>query len=177
MAEDSIYCLDTSSLVDIFLHYPADIRRVGKIVKKGLIKIPLGVNRELYDKDDQLHKAVNQWVEKSGAGIDVVRSNPQVKQIFGEVQRKYGPDFSVGNKVIPGLFRSKRGHKSAEVEVIAFGKFYRYTVVSDDKTVRSVCMLEGIECISWQEFRRRFKNFASDDPIEQDLFSGAFKSE
>ncbi len=171
MKEEATYCPDSSSLIDIDRHYHQELRRITKWAKQKLIKIPRGVQRELHSRSgDRLSNTVSGWIKKHDASVDLMR-HQDARQLFGEIERKYGNGIRVGNQNYPGLFQSPRSKKSADAEVIAISKAFRYVVVSNDKAIQSACMLENVECITWQEFLRRVRggqqmDFFIDDRIK-----------
>ena len=56
-----IYCIDSSSLINLFRHYPRDIfpslwEKLDKIIKNGQIISHITVFREISRKDDEIKK-------------------------------------------------------------------------------------------------------------------------
>jgi len=127
-------------------------------VRDGLIKIPSGVFRELCDKDDWLSRIISRWRELPGVEVQL-KKDTRLGDIFAEVVTRYGEKFRAGNKTYRGLFSGPRGRRSADAEVIAVSKYYRYVAVSDDLTVKVICLQDcvDVECIPWTEFPRRLR--------------------
>lgn len=74
---------------------------------------------------------------------------------LARIDRLYGDKVTVGGRDYPGFWHSPAGRKAADAQVVAVGKVFGWTVVSDDQAVRFACLLENVECIGWSEFARR----------------------
>lgn len=152
--KEPVYCPDTSSLINIHLNDPKRLRIIGRLIKKGRVKIPSGVRREIKKKSDPLSHSLSTWLNEPDAEVNP-SSDRRVRSSFADIQTRYGEEITVGNRTFPGFFKGPRGRRSADAEVVAISKVYDYVAVSDDEHVRLTCMLENVQCITWQEFLRQ----------------------
>jgi len=152
-----VYVCDTNSLIDVYRHYPEIFRHLRKLVSKGIIKIPEGVYREIRRKSDALRKRVDRWAEKFSEFVIYFKHDRRLMNTLKEVEEKYGEEIKVGKRHYNGFWKSPSGKRAADGQVVAIGKVYGYTVVSDDRAVRLACMLENVPCIGWAEFVRQIK--------------------
>ncbi len=153
---DEIYVLDTCALIDLHEHFPTEFRKMIEVfAKTNSLKIPEGVFRELYRKTDVIYKKIKKIIKKYPSTIVYLRGDPRIMEKFAEIERKYGESIKIGKNIYKGYWKSPRGKKSAEGQVVAIAKVLGYTVVSDDSSVKLMCMLENIPCIGWTEFARR----------------------
>ncbi|MEO0300199.1 MAG: DUF4411 family protein [candidate division WOR-3 bacterium] len=153
---NEIYVLDTCAIIDLHNHFPTEFRKMIEVfAKENSLKIPEGVFRELYRKTDKICKKIKKIIEKYPSIIVNLRENLRIMEKFSEIERNYGESIRFRNNVYKGYWKSPRGKKSAEGQVIAIAKVLQYTVVSDDSSVKLICMLEDIPCIGWTEFARR----------------------
>jgi hypothetical protein len=88
----------------IVLSEPDDIRLAGQ---------------ELKQKTDQLAKMIEQWEKKY---LIVVNLDSKALELIPSIERKYGPQFSVGGKTYPGFWESPSGKKSGDSQVLALAK-------------------------------------------------------
>ena len=117
----------------------------------GKAKIPEGVYRELQQKTDLLAQTIEQWKKKYSF---VVNLDSKALELLPAIERKYGPQFSVGGKTYPGFWKSPSGRKSADSQVLALAKSRGWIAVSNDNSIHGACMLEDIECRRWEEIGR-----------------------
>lgn len=90
--EEKSYCIDTSSIINLFRYYPKDIfeglwNRLEELIQKGLIISHETVLKELEKKDDE----VKDWCKnhkKIFKGIDEC-----LKEKFKEVKKKYSNSY------------------------------------------------------------------------------------
>lgn len=153
----TVYVCDTNSLIDVYRHYPEIFRHLRKLVSKGSIKIPEGVRREIRDKSDKLRKTIDRWAEKYSEFVVYFKYDQRLRNTVVEVEGKYGEEIKVSKRCYNGFWKSPSGKRAADGQVVAIGKVYGYTVVSDDRAVRLACMLENVPCIGWAEFVRQIK--------------------
>ncbi len=153
-AKEPVYCPDTSSLINIHLNDPKRLRIIGRLVKKGRVKIPSGVRREVRKKSDPLSHSLSRWLNEPNAEVNP-SSDRSVSSTFTVLQKRYGEKIMVSGRTFPGFFKGPRGRRSADPEVVAISKVFNYVAVSDDEHIRLACMLENVQCITWQEFLRQ----------------------
>ena len=148
--------LDSSAIIDLHDHFPR--RRVHSALKdvagQRRLKLPEGVLREMRRKTKHAKKTVEQLVQEfphSLVRIAHVRSLPTE---LSRIEQAYGNQIRIGNRVYPGFWKSARGRRAVDGQVVATAKKLRATAVSDDRAIRGACLLEGIPCIGWTEFAR-----------------------
>ena len=145
----SIFCCDSSALID--LRDAGLLRKLRTLVQRGRIRIPEGVYKELQQKTDQLAKTIEQWKRKYSF---VVNLDTKALELLPDIERKYGPQFSVGGKTYAGFWKSPSGRKSADSQVVALSKIRGWIAVSNDNSINGACMLENVECRRWEEIGR-----------------------
>jgi len=145
----NVFCADSSALID--LNDAGLLRKTRKLVQVGKLKIPEGVHKELQQKTDKLAKAIEQWEKKYSF---IVNLDHKALELLPDIERKYGPQFSVGGKTYPGFWKSTSGKKSVDAQVVALAKSRGWKVVSNDNSIHGACMLEDIECRRWEEIGR-----------------------
>lgn len=150
-----IYVLDASALIDLCRHFPDKYRKLGHMSQQGRIKIPEGIFRELKRKADKVFKTVERWSKKDRDCIVRIAAVHGLAYEVARIERQYGQEIVVGTRAYSGFWRSPSGRKAADGQLIAVAKILKATVVSDDRAVQLVCMLENVPCISWREFARR----------------------
>jgi hypothetical protein len=116
-----------------------------------MVRIPEGVFRELRRKTDKLAKTIEQWKKKYSF---VVALDPKALELLPDIERNYGPQFSVGGKTYPGFWKSPSGRRSVDAQVVALAKSRRWVAVSNDNSIHGACMLEDVECRRWEEIGR-----------------------
>jgi hypothetical protein len=121
------------------------------LVRSGRVKIPEGVFKELQRKTDKLAKTIEQWKKKYSF---VVNLDPEALELLPDIERNYGPQFSVGGKTYPGFWKSPSGRKSVDAQVVALAKSRGWIAVSNDNSIHGACMLEDVECRRWEEIGR-----------------------
>lgn len=150
IAKQVLYCLDATALID--LHNAKLSKKLTIWVSEGCIRVPEGVYRELRRKSDKLKKLLDKWQAQY---IAIVQLNDVDKNQLSYMEKTYGPEFSIGDIIYPGFWKSASGHKAADGQVVALAKTRKWVVVSGDRSVRGACAKENIECISWEDFARR----------------------
>lgn len=150
-----IYVPDANALIDLERHFPRQLRKLRPLVEQGQIKIPEGVSRELRRKTDQLHQEIGQWAKRNSDCIVRIGQVHDLADELARIERQYGQQIVAGAKSFPGFWQSPAGQKAADGQVIAVAKVLNATIVSEDRAVRLVCMLENVPCIGWTEFARR----------------------
>jgi len=120
-------------------------------VQKGRTKIPEGVYKELQQKTDKLAKTIEQWEKKYSF---VVNLDSKALELLPEIERKYGPQFSVGGKTYAGFWKSPSGKKSVDAQVVALAKSRDWIAVSNDNSIHGACMFEDVGCRRWEEIGR-----------------------
>jgi len=149
-----VYVFDSTSLVDLFQHFPLEFKALAPHAANGEIKVPEGVFRELMRKTDKISNSLEQW-EKKHKIVVRLKNDPRFLLEFTRIEQTYGEKVSVGGRDYPGFWRSPAGRKAADGQVVAIGKVKKWVVVSDDKAVRFACLNENVQCIGWAEFARR----------------------
>lgn len=138
-------------------------------VKSGGLKIPEGVVRELERGTDRLGKFVR---EQRGQLEVTAWQLPGLRPEVARLERLYGQKIRVGSQEYVGFWRSSAGRKSADAQVVAVAKLLEGVAVSDDRAVKLVCALEGVQCIGWSEFARRL-GLIKPQQLDLDFGSGA----
>ena len=145
----NVFCCDSAALID--LRDAGLLRKMRAMVQKRRIRIPEGVYRELQQKTDQLAKTAEQWKKKYSFVVNLDR---KALELLPEIERKYGPQFSVGGKTYPGFWKSPSGKKSVDAQVVALAKSRGWIAVSNDNSVHGACMFEDIACRRWEGIGR-----------------------
>lgn len=115
------------------------------------MKIPEGVYRELQRNTDQLARTIRQWKKKHSF---VVNLGTSALELLPDIERKYGPQFSVGGKTYAGFWKSPSGKRSSDSQVVALAKSRGWVAVSNDNSINGACMLEDVQCCRWEEIGR-----------------------
>lgn len=168
MSPGFVYACDSTSLIDLFQHFPVEFKSLGPHASNGVIKIPEGVFRELRRKTDRLRHYLEQWEQKYQIVIRL-SSDTRLLPELARIEQKYGEKISVGGINYPGFWKSPGGRKAADGQVVAVGKVRGYVVVSDDRAVRLACLQENVQCIGWTEFARRIRKGEMEGQTSLDL--------
>lgn len=150
--EPDKYCCDSDSLIN--LQRAGLLGKLRSLAQDGMIKIPSKVYQELKDSTDILSRTLIQWKEKYPL---VVELDTNALEVYTQIQRKYGRQFSIKSFTYPGLWETRSGQKSTDASVIALAKSRGWIVISDDTSVRGACMLENVACRPWEEIGRLLK--------------------
>jgi predicted nucleic acid-binding protein len=153
MSVGETFVCDANALINFTRHFPKQTRALRKAITSGQVQIPEGVYRELVKGSDKLSRLLHQWKEKRQISLQL--QDPRLMATWNRINQTYGLPFAVGTKRIPGFWSTVSGRHGVDAQVVAVAAFYGYTAVSDDTAMKSVCMLENVTCISWQEFARR----------------------
>ncbi len=146
------YCCDSDSLIN--LQKAGLLSKLRFLVQDGIIKIPSKVYQELKDSTDILSRTLIKWKEKYPL---VVELDTNALEVYTQIQRKYGRQFSIKSITYSGLWATRSGQKSTDSSVIALAKSRGWIVISDDSSVRGACMLEDVACHPWEEIGRLLK--------------------
>ena len=152
MKKGVVYVCDSTALIDLHDNFgKRAIKKLAKLAKEKKIVVPEGVCRELTEVTDRLKS----FIDKYRKNIEIkLRSKPLILSEFNRINSTYGEKIVVGERSEPGLFSSKRGRRAADAQVLAVAKALSYPLVTDDKKVKLVAMLEDIPHIPWTEFAR-----------------------
>lgn len=145
----SVFCCDSAALID--LRDASLLRSMTWLARIGKAKIPEGVYKELKQKTDQLAQTIEQWKSKYSF---VVYLDSKALELLPDIERNYGPQFSVGGKTYPGFWKSPSGKKSVDAQVVALAKSREWIAVSNDNSIHGACMLEDVQCRRWEEIGR-----------------------
>lgn len=148
------YVLDSTALIDLQFHFPGKIRKLKEWIGQDRMKIPEGVFRELLHKTDTLNNLIQKWKQTNPDFVIYFNQPNKLSMDLVRIEQLYGEWITVGKREYPGLWKSPSGKKAADGQVIAAAKIVGGVVVSDDRAIRLVCMLEGIPCIGWMELAR-----------------------
>lgn len=155
----SCYILDANTVFQLFNHFPTAFGQLRRFVSQGVMRLPQGVYNELTQKSDRLKRKISKWAQKYPQML--VRfdrhSDPRLREELGQIERKYGPDFYVGQQPRRGFWKSRAGRKAADGQVVAAAKVLGCVAVSDDIAVEGACLLERVPCIGWAEFARQIR--------------------
>jgi len=154
VATETAYICDADALINLDRHFPKKTREIRRLFLDGLIKIPEGVHRELKEGTDKLARNIDRW-SKTVDSVVFWGSNDDLRGKLKSIELNYGEFIVVGKVRYNGFWKSKAGKRSADGQVVTCAKVFSCTVVSNDKAIESVCMLEDIPCIGWKEFARR----------------------
>jgi rRNA-processing protein FCF1 len=155
MGTGTVYVCDTTALLDIHQHFPKKFRKLKKLVEQDKLRIPESVARELERRSKKVGEMIRNWAESYQRLVVVIGRDHRLREEVPRIEVAYGEKVIVGQREYPGFWHSPAGRKAADAQVVAVGKVFRWTVVSDDRAVRFACSLENVECIGWSEFARR----------------------
>ncbi|MCL6642559.1 MAG: hypothetical protein K6T71_04460, partial [Candidatus Bipolaricaulota bacterium] len=147
---------DADCLINLHRHFGKDaIKALRDRGKKGGLKVPEGVIRDLIRGTDKLARFVREREERQYLEMGA-RQLPQLHTEIPRLERLYGETIRVGTQEHAGFWNSKAGRKAVDAQVIAVAKLLKGGVaVSDDGAVKLACALEGVPCIGWAEFARQ----------------------
>ena len=148
---DEIYCCDATSIID--LNRAGMLPQFRKLMQMGVIRIPAGVLRELRRGTDGIAPKIDGWDKKYSIIVEL-DSDPTASALFAHISNRYGPPFRVHHQQYVGFFKTPRGNKSADPQVVALAESREWTVVSNDRIVQAACMIEGVRCCTWEEVGR-----------------------
>jgi hypothetical protein len=150
------YVLDSTVVIDLCGHFRGPRIRSGleRLAKQSQLKIPEGVQRELERRSDNASKIVDALVKGHPDSLVRVDRVSGLGDELARVERVYGETIQVGSREYPGFWKSARGRKAVDGQVVAMARKLGCTLASDDTAVRLACMLENIPCIGWTEFAR-----------------------
>jgi hypothetical protein len=149
IVSESIFCCDSAALID--LQAAGLLHKTRGLVLSGKVKIPEGVYKEIKQKTDKLAKTIEQWKKKYSF---VANLDYKALEQLPNIEKLYGPQFSVGGKTYPGFWKSPSGKKSVDAQVLALAKSRGWIVVSNDNSIHGACMLENTACRRWEEIGR-----------------------
>jgi len=158
-----VYCIDTSSLIEMKDRYPIDVfvdllPKMESLIKEGRLIAPMEVKREIERGDDELKK----WV----TGKKRLFVKPDVKQIkkVKEILRDY-PFLAKSEEVAasnadPWLIALAIVRDEEEHEKLFKHLKHKHVVVTEEsptnpQKIPAVCRNYNIECINLLEFFRR----------------------
>lgn len=156
MSPSFVYVCDSTSLIDLFQHFPVEFRGLKPHISNGVIKVPEGVFRELRRKTDKIRNSLEQW-EMEYQIVIHLKGDPRLLSELARIEQSYGVKISVGDKQYAGFWKSPGDKKAADGQVVTIGKVRKYVVVSDDVAVGFACLQENVQCIGWAEFARRLR--------------------
>lgn len=152
----SPYVLDSTAIIDLHGHFKTkQVRKaLNRLARQDQLRMPEGVKREIVRRSDHAGVTVQQMEHEFPKCVVRIGSDPHLQGELVRIDTAYGESIQVGRLTYPGLWRSPRGRKAADAQVVAVAKRLRATAVSDDKGVQRVCLLENVPCIGWSEFAR-----------------------
>jgi predicted nucleic acid-binding protein len=171
MPPSEIYVCDANCLINLHHHFGRKaIRALRDWSKKGVLKLPEGVVRELIHATDNLAR----FAEKERQHLEIAaRQFPALHTEIPRLERLYGKTIRVGTQQHAGFWHSKAGRRAADAQVVAVAKLLKGGVaVSDDAAVKLACALEGVPCIGWSELARRL-GLIKPQQLDLNLGSGA----
>ena len=153
---DDCYVLDSTAVIDLCGHFRRSTvqRGLETLAKQSRLKIPEGVQRELGRRTDSASRIIDALVKRRPDSLIQVSRVSGLGDELARVERVYGERIQVGSREYPGFWKSARGRKAVDGQVVAGARKLDCTLVSDDAAVRLACMLENIPCIGWTEFAR-----------------------
>ncbi len=154
MPTGGIHVCDADCLINLYRHFGRKATRALRdLGKKGFVKLPEGVVREIIHSTDKLARVVRTQQQHFEVAA---QHHPALHREIPRLERLYGEKIRVGTKEYGGFWRSKGGRKAADAQVVAVAKLLKGVAVSDDGAVKLACALEGVPCIGWSEFARHF---------------------
>jgi len=171
MPTSQIYVCDADCLINLHRHFGRKaIPALRGRAKKGGLKLPEGVVREIIRGTDNLAKFAKN--EQQALGV-TASDNPLLRAEISRLERQYGQKIVFGQQRYGGFWMSKAGRQAADAQVVAVAKLQDGgVVVSDDRAVKLACALEGVPCIGWSELARRL-GLIKPQQLDLNLGSGA----
>ena len=153
MASNEKHVCDADCLINVHRHFGRVAFRVLRtLAKRGGLKLPEGVVREIKRGTDKLAKLVKE--NERFVAVSVSR-DIRIRDELGSLERRYGNEIIYVRQKYPGFWKSPAGRQSADAQVVAVAKMLGGIAVSDDRAIQLACSLEGVTCIGWAEFARR----------------------
>lgn len=152
-APGETHVCDADCLINLHRHFGRKaILALRDWGRKGALKLPEGVVRELIHATDNLAR----FAEKERQHLEIAaRQFRALHREIPRLERLYGKTIRVGTQQHAGFWHSKAGRRAADAQVVAVAKLLRGVAVSDDAAVKLACALEGVPCIGWSELARR----------------------
>lgn len=147
------YVCDADCLINLHRHFGrASLKALRGLGKKGALKLPEGVIREIKRGTDKLAR----FVEKEEQVLEVtISSDPSLSNEIARLERSYGEKIVFGQQEYSGFWKSRAGRQAADAQVVAVAKLLKAIAISNDRAVQLACSLEGVSCINWAEIARR----------------------
>lgn len=141
------YVPDADALINLYRGYANAFRQaLGNLIDSERLILVKGVYNEVINGTDKLAKFVKKRVNQGRIDVGTITGGPpQLQSYLVSLYQKYWQHVPTGSGSLPGLAYHKRGRKAGDAEVIAFGKCYNATVVSDDRLVQAICQVEGVQ--------------------------------
>ena len=164
----AIFCCDANALIDFAR--AGRFTELDALARQGMLRIPMGVYAEVYphQREGREKRMLVQWKEDARTTV-ILDDDGMAKSLLPAIERTYGPQFHIGGITYPGFWKSKAGRAAADGEVVAFAKAHGWTVVSNDGSVRGACLLESIECHSWEQLAHELDTGRSQPAPSQQL--------
>ncbi len=164
----AIFCCDANAL--IYFARAGRFMELDALARQGLLRIPMGVYDEVFShqREGREKRLLARWKEDARVAVSL-DDDAEARSLLPGIERAYGPQFRIGGVTYAGFWNSKAGRDAADGEVVAFAKAYGWTVVSNDGSVRGACLLEGIECHSWEQLAHRLDTDGSQPASSQQL--------
>jgi len=152
-APGETHVCDADCLINLHRHFGRKaILALRDWGRKGALKLPEGVVRELIHATDNLAR----FAEKERQHLEIAaRQFRALHREIPRLERLYGKTIRVGTQQHAGFWHSKAGRRAADAQVVAVAKLLGGVAVSDDAAVKLACALEGVPCIGWSELARR----------------------
>lgn len=164
----AIFCCDANALINF--ERAGRFTELDALARRGLLRIPMGVYDEVfpYQREGRERRMLARWKEDARVAVSL-DDDDGARSLLPAIERAYGPQFHIGGVAYAGFWSSKAGRGAADGEVVAFAKAYGWTVVSNDGSVRGACLLEGIECHSWEQLAHKLDTDGSQPASSQQL--------
>ena len=164
----AVFCCDANALINFAR--AERFTELDALARQGLLRIPMGVYAEVFphQREGREKRLLARWKEDARVAVSL-DDDAVAKSLLPDIERTYGPQFHIGGLTYAGFWSSKAGRDAADGEVVAFAKAYGWTVVSNDGSVRGACLLEGIECHSWEQLAHRLDTVESQPSSAQQL--------
>jgi len=158
-----IYCIDTSSLIEMKNKYPKDLKIFEKVwanmenlIIQGRLIAPVDVMREIEQGDDELKK----WAKEKAKKI-FVKPNKKQSNIVAKILEQYSflaNPSKPGPNADPWIIALAKAKNEEESEKLFPQK--KYIVVTEESKSRQdripfVCKAYNIECINLIELFKR----------------------
>ena len=150
VSPDAIFCCDADALINF--ERSGRFTELTRLVEQNRLRVVDGVYKEVAEagvRSNDMRNILRRWKEREQVVVAVDEDRAASRHI-PQIERRYGPPFSIRGITYGGFWKSRAGRDAADAEVVAFAKAYGWAVISNDRSVQGACLLEGVACLHWE---------------------------